>query len=98
VQPSEAATATAQAQPEHKDWSMTKIGIISAGGAAIVTGTVFAILAASSKSNVSTLIMQHQPVQDVTDAADQGFFRAVLADVFIGTGAIAALIGLFMVD
>jgi tetratricopeptide (TPR) repeat protein len=92
----EASTPVAPAAESHT--SIAKMAVISAGGATVATGIVFAILAATSKGQVSDLIMMKAPADDVSSTADTGFARALTADILIGVGVIAALVGLFMVD
>jgi tetratricopeptide (TPR) repeat protein len=77
--------------------SVLKISLLSSGGAAVVTGVVFAVLAARAESEVAGRVEEGRgPAEVLEDRAEQGFRFAVTADVLIGLGLVAAGAGLFV--
>jgi tetratricopeptide (TPR) repeat protein len=77
--------------------SALKIGLLSSGGAAIVTGVVFAVLAARAESDVKSRVEEGRgPASALEDRAQEGFRFAVTADVLLIAGAAAAGVGLFL--
>jgi tetratricopeptide (TPR) repeat protein len=77
--------------------SALKISLWSAGGAAIATGVVFAVLAARAELDVQDRIENGlEPASAIEDRAAAGFRFAVTADVLLIAGAVAAGLGFFV--
>ena len=77
--------------------SALKVSLLSAGGAAVVTGVVFAVLAARAEADVKSRVEEGRgPARAVEDRAAEGFRFAVTADVLLIAGVVAGGVGLFV--
>jgi tetratricopeptide (TPR) repeat protein len=77
--------------------SALKVTLLSAGGAAVVTGVVFAVLAARAEADVKSRVEEGVgPARAVEDRAAEGFRFAVTADVLLIAGVVAGGVGLFV--